>query len=481
MMPAADGGKTAAAAAKPAGAPRGAPGTKPGPAATPPAEPSSLAAPKPAARDSARIVVRAIPPPPASVEDTGLSLGFLAELACKVLYHNGILSLSAIAERTALPVSVAGDVMEFLRKERMAEVKKGGEVPASTTFAATDLGRERAREFLRLSEYAGPAPVPLAQYAAVARKQSVRKAVVTREAMSAAFQGVVLPPGMLDRLGPAMNSGRSIFLYGPAGAGKTFIAERLAEALTGHVFLPHAISVDDQVVRVYDPVLHRRVDLGKPDDPARAALDPRILPDRRWVLCQRPVVVAGGELTLSMLDARFDPVSRVYEAPLQVKANGGLLLIDDLGRQQVRPFDLLNRWIIPLEKGRDFLSLSNGKKFEVPFDEIVLFSTNLAPRDLADEAFLRRIGYKIKVDYARPEEYVEIFRRVCARLGLEFRAEAVRHLMEVEHPARKMSLCACHPNDILSRVAEICRYEGRRPVLEAELISRACRDYFTEL
>jgi len=474
MMPPAAGDRHAAPAAAPAAGPAGGAGRKPVPG------PGAAGAPRAAAEEMPKIRVHAIPPPPASVEDTGLSAGFLTELACKVLYQNGALSLSAVAERMALPVSVAGDVMEFLRKERMAEVKKGGDLPASTTFSMTDFGRERAREFLRQSEYAGPAPVPLGQYAEVTRKQTVRKGVVTRDAMSAAFRGVVLPPGLLDRLGPAMNSGRSIFLYGPAGTGKTFIAERLAAALTGHVFLPHAVAVDGQVVRIYDPVIHRRRDLGTWSDPERAALDPRVLPDRRWVLCERPVVVAGGELTLSMLDIRFDPVSRMYEAPLQVKANGGILLIDDLGRQQVRPFDLLNRWIVPLEKGRDFLSLSNGKKFEVPFDEIVVFSTNLSPGDLADEAFLRRIGYKIRIDHARLEDYIEIFRRECRRLGMEFRPEAVRQMVDVEHPARKVPLCACHPNDILSRVAEICRYEGRAPVLEVELLSRACRDYFAE-
>jgi len=228
-------------------------------------------------------------------------------------------------------------------------------------------------------------------------------------------------------------------------------------------------------------VNHQKVDLGTPSDPTKAILEDRAEYDHRWVLCERPVVVAGGELTLSMLDLSFDQVSKFYEAPLQMKANGGLFLIDDLGRQLVRPFDLLNRWIVPLEKARDYLTLQNGKKFEVPFDQIILFSTNIEPRELADEAFLRRIGYKIKIDYLREEEYVAICRQVCEGLGVEYRQDAIRFLLDEEHATRGVRLSACHPNDILSRVVEICQYEGTPTRMENELITRACRDYFTEL
>jgi len=372
-------------------------------------------------------------------------------------------------------------VMDFLKKERLAEVKKGGDIRASYTHALTDLGRERAREYLQLSGYFGAAPVTLAQYTEVARKQTVRKMSVNREAMDLAFEGVVLTPGLLERLGPAVNSGRSIFLYGPSGNGKTFIAERLAKVLSGNVFIPHALCVDNQVIRVFDPVNHSRIDLGEPMDPARAVLAERTEYDRRWVLCDRPVIVSGGELTLAMLDLSFDVIAKFYEAPLQLKANGGVFLIDDLGRQMVRPFDLLNRWIVPLEKARDYLTLQNGKKFEIPFDQIILFSTNIAPRELADEAFLRRIGYKIKIDYLGEKEYIEICRQVCEHVGLPFRPEVIRFLLDEEHPRRGVRLSACHPNDVLSRVAEICRYEGVPLRLDNELVERACRDYFTEL
>lgn len=428
-----------------------------------------------------RIRVAVLPKPPKTVEDTGLTMGFLVELACKTLYYGGVMTLSAISERVALPVSVAGDVMEFLKREHLAEVKKGGDIRASYVYALTDLGRERCREYLQVSGYVGPAPVTLKQYSEAAKKQTIRNMPVQRALMGRVFERIVLAPGLIDRLGPAVNSGRSIFLYGPSGNGKTFIAERLAKVLSGSVFIPHALCVDNQVIRLFDPVVHRQIELNAPSDPAQAILDNRAEYDRRWVLCDRPVVVAGGELTLAMLDLSFDMVSKFYEAPLQVKANGGIFLIDDLGRQLVRPFDLLNRWIVPLEKARDYLSLQNGKKFEIPFDQIILFSTNIEPRELADEAFLRRIGYKIKIDYLREEEYVAICRQVCERLNLEYRPEVIRYLLDEEHAVRGIRLSACHPNDILSRVVEICQYEGMPPRLENDLVRRACQDYFTEL
>ena len=422
-----------------------------------------------------------LPNPPRTVEETGLTMGFLVELGCKVMYFGGILSLSAIAEELALPVSVAGDVMEFLTKERFAEIKKGSDIRASYIYSLTDLGRERAREYLRFSGYVGPAPVTLGDYAAMARNQSIRRMTVKQQTMREAFDGVILAPGLIDRLGPAVNSGRSIFLYGPTGNGKTFIGERLAKVLSGYVLIPHGLCVDNQVIRVYDPVNHIAIPMGPRPNLVTALPEERAEYDRRWVPCKRPVVVSGGELTLAMLDLSYNPVSKFYEAPLQVKANGGIFLIDDLGRQLVRPFDLLNRWIVPLERARDYLTLQNGKKFEIPFDQIVLFSTNIEPRELADEAFLRRIGYKIKIDYVREEEYVAICRQECERLGLGFQPEVIQYLIHVVHAERGVPLSACHPNDVLSRVVEICQYNGEKPRLGKELILRACRDYFTEL
>ncbi|HSG05942.1 MAG TPA: hypothetical protein VLB09_06050 [Nitrospiria bacterium] len=277
----------------------------------------------PLTEESRKIKVAVLPRPPKDVKGTGLPLGFLVELACKTMYFGGVMSLSALSEELALPVSVTDDVMEFMKKERLAEVKKGADVRASYIYALTDFGRERTREYILVSGYVGPAPVTLEEYTRVARKQTIRKMPVSRETMRLAFEKVVLAPGLLDRLGPAVNSGRSIFLYGPSGNGKTFIAERLAKVLHGSVFIPHALYVDNQVVRIYDPVNHKKIDLGGKLDPVQAILNGRTEYDRRWVLCERPVVVAGGELTLAMLDLSFDQISKFYEAPLQLKANGG--------------------------------------------------------------------------------------------------------------------------------------------------------------
>lgn len=431
----------------------------------------------------AQAVNLSILPPdgPQTIQETGLSTGFLTELACKILYFGGTMTLASLADRIALPVSVTGDVTEFLKKERLAEVKRAGDVRASYIFALTDLGRERTREFLEVSGYAGAAPVPMDRYADVMRKQSIRKIPVTAREMRQAFDGVVLPRGLLDRLGPAVNSGRSIFLYGPSGSGKTFIAERLAKVLEGIIFIPRAIAVDSHVIRLFDPACHSEIDISQGLDTFGDILEGGPRYDRRFAVCERPAIVAGGELSLSMLDLSFDPVSRYYEAPLQLKANGGAFLIDDLGRQLLRPFDLFNRWIIPLEKGKDYLTLQSGKKFEVPFDQVILFSTNIEPRELADEAFLRRLGYKIRIGHIAPPEYMAISRQVCASLGFEFRLEPIKYLIEEEHAKRSVPLCACHPIDILSRAAEICRYRGAPPQLTKDLIGQACKDYFTEL
>jgi len=419
------------------------------------------------------------PPAPATVEETGHPLDFLGELAARVLFAAGAATLADLSERLGLSVSVTTDVVRFLERERLAEVKKGGALPSRLAYGLTGAGRERAGELLEACAYVGPVPVTAEQYDREVAARSVRAARIAREAVEEAFAGVVLRPGLLDRLGPALASGRSIFLYGPAGAGKTFIARRLARAVRGAVAVPHAVAARGRIVRVFDPACHRPVEAkeagGGGDTLMQAASGGQ---DRRFVMCERPFVTAGGELDLAMLDLRLDPASRCYEAPLQLKANGGVLLIDDLGRQRVRPFDLLNRWIVPLERGRDYLSFGDGQRLEVPFDQIVIFATNLSPRDLADEAFLRRLGYKIRVDPLTETEYGALFRQACAAWGVAPSQEALRQLIDEEHAARRVPLCACYPFDIVGRAVEISRYEGTALRLTRDLIRRACLDYF---
>jgi energy-coupling factor transporter ATP-binding protein EcfA2 len=416
------------------------------------------------------IHLSALPPiAPETLEETGLGTAFLVELACKILYSGGTMALAALSARLALPVSVTSDIAEILKREHLAEVKQGGDIRATYVYALTDLGRERAREYLKASGYAGAAPVTISQYAEATWKQSIQKIPITAARMAQAFEGVVL------------TSGRSIFLYGPSGSGKTFIAGRLKGLMEGIIFIPRAIAVDSHVIRVFDPVCHTEIDIGDGLDAFGDILQGGPKYDRRFALCERPAIIAGGELSLAMLDLCSDTGSGCYEAPLQLKANGGIFVIDDLGRQLLRPFDLFNRWIMPLERGVDYLTLRTGKKFEIPFDQVIVFSTNIEPRELADEAFLRRLGYKIRIGHLSPGDYVAICHQVCARLRMEFRQDAIRHLVEVEHERRDVPLSACHPNDILSRVAEICRYRGVAPHLTRDLIIEACRDYFTEL
>src|SRR6059036_1507081 len=352
-----------------------------------------------------------LPPEPQSIEQTGLSIGFLSDLALKTLYIRGQMTMSEIASSLGLPMAnVTERVLEFLKGERLVEIRGGtGLSSASYQYVIVDRGTEKAQEALARNQYVGKAPVPLATYVSAVQRQSIANLHVTQDDLVRAFSHMVIPRETLAQLGPAVNSGKSIFLFGPPGNGKTTIAEVLASLMKGDVVLPYAVEVDQQVVKVYDQVYHR------------VALDPvvaeRLRFDHRWVVSKRPIVMTGGELTLETLDLIYDETSKFYEAPFQLKANGGIFMVDDFGRQRVSPKDLLNRWIVPLEKRVDFMTLHTGKKIEIPFDQLIVFSTNLAPKDLVDEAFLRRIQNKIHVTNPTVEIYREIFRRQCEALS----------------------------------------------------------------
>ncbi|GAC1458265.1 MAG: AAA family ATPase [Candidatus Limnocylindrales bacterium] len=415
-----------------------------------------------------------LPPEPQSVEQTGLTISFLADLALKTLYLRGQMTMSELSTALGLPITnVTDKVMDFLKGERLVEIRGGtGLSSAGYQFVIVDRGSEKAQEALNRSGYVGKAPVPLATYIAAVQRQTVSNITVSQEELARAFAHMVIPRETLGQLGPAINSGRSIFLFGPPGNGKTTIAEVLVSLLRGEVVLPYAVEVDQQVIKVYDQVYHR------------AALDPvvadRLRFDHRWVVSKRPIVMTGGELTLETLDLIYDETSKFYEAPFQMKANGGIFMVDDFGRQRVSPKDLLNRWIVPLEKRVDYLTLHTGKKIEIPFDMLIVFSTNLDPADLVDEAFLRRIRYKIGIEAPTVAQYEEIFKRMCARKEIEYRADALSQIL-AHYRRKNLGLRSCHPRDILEQLHDTARFLGRPAQLSPDLIDMACESYFVSL
>lgn len=412
---------------------------------------------------------------PRTVEETGLNLQFLIELVTKTFYFGGQLKLKELANLVKLNVGVLEPVLYFMRGQKLCEVISRGSAETDITYSLSDLGRSRGEEALRKSQYVGPAPVLLDHYIEQVERQSIRDMLITPELMGDAFSGIVVREHLLEQFGAAMNSGRAIFIYGPAGGGKTFIAEKLVGTLSGHIYIPHAIYVDGEVIQVFDPLVHRQV---KRQPHGHQMLD-RVHPDdERWVACQRPVVITGGELTLAMLDLEFDHTARYYNAPPQVKANNGLFIIDDLGRQLVQPRDLMNRWIVPLDRKVDYLALHTGKKFKLPFDVIVIFSTNMNPSQLADEAFLRRLGYKIRVGALPKSDYCELFQQVCDTYGVPYSQEGFDYLVHERHMKEGRPFLACIPRDLIGQLVDRSRYQGTPPEMSRELLDWAWQNYF---
>jgi DNA-binding PadR family transcriptional regulator len=416
-----------------------------------------------------------LPFQPHTVGETGLNFLFLVELLAKILFLRGQLHLMDLAAHTKLSVGVLEPLLAFMRTERLCEVSRSGEAETAIVYNLTELGRLRAQDFFQKSQYAGASPVSLQAYVEQVRLQSVIDMQVTRKDLRQAFSGIVVQEHILKQFGAAMNSGRAIFVYGPAGSGKTFIAEKLAGLLSGNVAIPHAIVVDSEVIQVFDPLIHDEVVV----EEASISLDRRCALDARWVTCRRPVVKTGGELTLDMLDLDFGQATKFYQAPPQVKANNGLLLIDDLGRQLAPALDIMNRWIVPLDRHLDYLALHTGKKFMIPFDVIVVFSTNMPPKQLADEAFLRRLGYKIYIGVREEEDYRAIFRQVCNELHIPYSEKWLEYLLHEHHYKEAKPLLACIPRDILGQVRDIARYEGVQPELSKALLDWAWNNYFT--
>lgn len=420
------------------------------------------------------------PPPLTRLEDTGLNLLNVADLVLKVLYFGGYMPGHQIADIVKLPFTgVLDGVMEFLKREKFVEVRgSGGLGEAGYQYLISSKGADKAREAMERSQYAGPAPVTLTQYVTAMREQNRERLIVHEEEMKSIMNNLVISDEMLGRIGPAVNSGKSIFLYGPPGNGKTTVAEAVGRmVLGGNLWIPHAFDVDGQIIRVFDNVNH---EVAEPEE-QRVRMGTGVMPDPRWIRIRRPMIMVGGELTLAGLDLVYDDTNKYYEAPFQVKANGGMFLIDDFGRQQVRPRDLLNRWIVPLEKGVDFLTLATGRKIELPFFVLIVFSTNIDPRDLVDEAFLRRIRHKIEITDPTYEQFREIFKRVCASKGIKYDEQALAYLLKEWYINKDRKLRSVHPRDILNQLLDIATYLNKPPMLTKEMIDRAAASYFVDL
>ena len=403
---------------------------------------------------------------PESVAEVGVRKGLLEDLALKILYVTAPPLLTELASAMRLNYRVVDELFRRLRAEQLTEVTgMSGHTPQ---IALTSHGRSRALELLSVSHYVGPAPVSLESYVEQVRLQSVRDLDIHPSDVSRAFTHLVLDEKTLKKLGTALNSGASIFLYGPSGAGKTAIATTLAEVLwKDRVWIPFAVQADGQIITVHDPHVHKKV-----DDPIADDSDPR------WVLCRRPGILVGGELTIEMLELQLNPITKFYTAPMQMKANNGVLIIDDFGRQRVRPEELLNRWVVPLDRRIDFLTLAGGKKIEIPFELFVVFATNLDPSALADAAFLRRIQTKVRVGAVSPQRFHEIFSRICAEWGLPCEPAIVGELIDTIQNKHREPLRACHPRDIVNQVRWAARYEDREPRLDRDSLAAAVDAYF---
>ena len=424
-------------------------------------------------------VIQEPPPVPQTISDTGLDPQLLLRAVLKAMLVEGLQTVPDIARQIALSRRIVEELLQIAKKDALVEVRGASEGNlAILRHSLTSAGRERAGEALQQSHYVGPVPVPLAEYRNQVQKQAVTNEHVTSEELEQLLAHLVLPKKVIRQLGPAVNSGKPILLYGPSGNGKTSIAEAVGHAFRQTVYLPYCIEVGGHIIKIFDPVVHEETSLAPSSGNAKAnsiAL-PNALFDPRWVHCRRPVIIAGGELTLEMLDLKFDPVSHDYEAPLQVKATGGVFVVDDFGRQLVRPADLLNRWIVPLEKRVDYLTLHTGKKFDVPFDELVVFSTNLSPENIMDAAFLRRLHYKLWVGPPSLEEYKQLFYRVCAIRGVELPEEVLSYILNVFYSRTNTRAASFHPKFIVEHVLATCNYEGVAPQLNEEMVKDALQN-----
>jgi predicted ATPase with chaperone activity len=416
------------------------------------------------------------PAAPLTLDETGLPLDLIVQLVVKTLHFAGELTGVELAHRLGVAFPIVEPALDMLIGQCQCEIVSGALVGrASYRYRITDAGRTRAMLFLRDNQYVGVAPVPLAAYRRyMADFAAATSSKATRARIRDAFAHLVISDRVLDQLGPAINARHSMFVYGPPGNGKTVISQAIRNVLDGDIAIPHALEAEGSIVRIFDPVIHEPL----PHPPLGSQLDGGVRHDARWVRCRRPMVMVGGELRLESLELSDNRRSGFSRAPVQTVANGGVLVIDDFGRQQCSPRELLNRWIVPLESRVDYLTLATGQKLELPFMVLVVFATNLQPSELVDEAFLRRIQYKIFAQGPTSEEFGTIFRHCCHAEGVAFEPGLVEHLFTTWYEPRNLPLRGCHPRDVIRHALSLAEYLDQPRELTTELLDRACAGYF---
>lgn len=418
-----------------------------------------------------------VPPVPASITDTGVSASVIEQLILKMLYSRGETLGRDLAKGLGLRFSLIEPLIDTLKRSQAIEVKRSlGLGPTSAIYALTDLGRKHARSHLEANQYSGAAPVPLDQYTHMVRRQRLKEGWLTEQALAEAYRTIVVTPQILSQIGPAVSSGNSFLIYGQPGNGKTYLAEALANLNQSYIYMPYAIEYQGNIVQLYDPTYHQIIH----DEESVLSFAFEPLHDSRWFKCRRPFIVTGGELSLEMLDLSYNEVSRVYDAPFQLKANNGIYLIDDFGRQRASPTEVLNRWIVPMERRVDYLSLRSGGKMTVPFEAFLVFSTNLRPQQLGDEAFLRRIQYKMLLRNPSSEEFARIFVNFCAAKELPCPENLVGAFLHKRYATTARPLRRCHPRDVLSHAIDIIHFEKLPFELTEHLLDRAFESCFVE-
>ncbi len=426
----------------------------------------------------ASALLKASPPADSTAlgaQANGVPSAFLSDLILRHFARLGELKLFEVVQQLGLSVPDVDALLSHMRSLQLLEVPRRGDFEGDISYALTDAGQRQARLAYEKCQYIGPAPVTLPEYVTQVQQQSHSLAPVRAARLTQALANLVLDPTLLPTLGSAMNSGKAIYMYGHSGTGKTYLAEHLVKTLEGHVWVPHAVYVDGEVIQVFDPLVHRRVPLAAV--PARG-LERDLVADGRWVRTERPVVMAGGELTLDMLDLEYDPHTRLHVAPPQMKANNGIFVVDDLGRQQVSPRELMNRWIVPLDRHMDFLALNTGARLTVPFDVRVIFSSNLAPDALVDPAFARRLGYKIHIQPLQAEAYRTVVLQACARTGVSAQTQGIDYLVHTLHPQHNQPYLPCVPFDVISKIADRARYLQESALMTPQLLDWAWHTYF---